>query len=246
VAERNIRITIEYDGTDYFGWQRQPHHVTVQQRVEEAVEAVTQTRTHVNASGRTDTGVHAQGQVANFHTVSAIPAEKFHLALNANLPRDIAVLDAADAPADFHARFDAKSKTYRYTILNQPIRSPLHERCATRIWPQLDVLRMQAAAAHLMGERDFAAFQSEASSGRTSVRTILRAEIVHAHPMIEFWIAANGFVYNMVRAIVGTLIPVGQGKLTPDEFATILDSADRAAAGATAPPQGLCLMRVEY
>ncbi len=246
MPERNIKITIEYDGTDYFGWQRQPNRATVQQRVEEAIEAVTQARTHVNASGRTDTGVHALGQVANFRTESAIPIEKFPLALNANLPRDIAVLAAEQAAPDFHARFDAKSKTYRYTILNQAIRSPLRERYATRVRPRLDVSRMQAAAAHLMGEHDFAAFQSEAGSGRSSVRTILRAEIVHVEPIIEFWIEANGFVYNMVRAIVGTLIPVGQGKLTPDEFAAILESADRDRAGATAPPQGLCLMHVKY
>ncbi len=246
MPERNIKITLEYDGTEYFGWQRQPNCVTVQQRVEEAVEAVTQARAAVIASGRTDTGVHAEGQVAHFRTASAIPIEKFPPALNANLPADIAVLAAEEARPDFHARYDAKSKTYRYTILNQPIRSPLRARYSARMWPALDVERMQEAARALVGRRDFAAFQSQADPERNSVRTVTRAEFVARPPLIEFWIEADGFLYNMVRAIVGTLALVGRGKLSPADFEAIIRSRDRGQAGPTAPAQGLCLVRVQY
>lgn len=244
--ERNIKITIEYDGTDYFGWQRQPNHATVQQRVEEAIEAVTQTRTRVIGSGRTDTGVHAKGQVASFRTRSAIPIGKFPLALSANLPPDIAVIEAQDVPADFHAQYSAKSKTYRYRILNRHARSPLHSRYSARVWPELDVTQMQRATTHLIGEHDFAAFQTEAKSGRSSVRTVTRTDLIESEPFIELWIEANGFLYNMVRAIVGTLNLVGHHKIRPDAFARILGSGDRGQAGPTAPPQGLCLMEVKY
>jgi len=244
--ERNIKITVEYDGTDYFGWQRQPNHVTVQQRIEEAIEAVTRTRSMLTGSGRTDTGVHAKGQVANFRTRSAIPVDKFPLALNANLPSDIAVTEAQDVPLDFHAQYCAKSKTYRYRVFNRHIRSPLYSRYSTRVWPKLDLAPMQRAAARLMGEHDFAAFQTESSSGRSSVRTVTRADLVEAEPFIELWIEANGFLYNMVRAIVGTLSLVGHHKIHPDGFAQILRTRDRGQAGPTVPPQGLCLMKVEY
>lgn len=244
--KRNVKITIEYDGTDYFGWQRQPNHVTVQQRIEEAIEAVTQIRTTLLGSGRTDTGVHAKGQVANFRTRSAIPVGKFPLALSANLPADIAVTGAEDVPLDFHAQYGAKSKTYRYRILNRHIRSPLYSRYSARVWPVLDIDHMQEAATHLIGERDFAAFQTEANSGRSSIRTVTRADLIESTPFIEFWIEANGFLYNMVRAIVGTLNLVGHHKIHANDFAQILRAGDRSQAGPTAPPQGLCLMEVRY
>ena len=245
-TERNIKITLEYDGANYFGWQRQPSHVTVQQRLEEAVAAVTQARSTVIGSGRTDTGVHAKAQVANFRTRSHIPGPKFPFALNANLPPDIAVTAAEDAAPDFHARFDAKAKTYRYTLLNAPIRSPLHSPYTYRVWPPLDTAAMQQAAQCLVGEHDFAAFQTEGRPDRSSVRTVTRADFVEHDPIIEFWIEADGSLYNMVRAIIGTLIRTGRHKISPNEFAEILASASRPAAGPTAPAQGLCLMEVKY
>ena len=245
-SERNIKITVEYDGTDYFGWQRQPSHITVQQCLEEAVQAVTQAPATVTGSGRTDTGVHAKAQIANFRTLSHIPAAKFPLALNANLPPDIAVSAAEDAAPDFHARFGARAKTYRYTILNAAIRSPLHSRYTYRVRPPLDTAAMQQAAQCLVGEHDFAAFQTEGRPDRSSVRTVTRADFVDHDPIVEFWIEADGFLYNMVRAIIGTLIRAGHHKINPNEFAEILASASRPAAGPTAPAQGLCLMEVKY
>jgi len=246
VGRRNIKITVEYDGASYFGWQRQPNHMTIQQRLEEAVEAVTQAHTTVHGSGRTDTGVHARGQVAHLHTESSIPPEKFPYALNAHLPHDIAVLSAEDVAADFHARFSALSKTYAYTILNQPIRSPTRERYATRVWPAVDVSLMQQAASCLVGEHDFAAFQSEGSRPGSTVRCVTRAELASDPPLIVFWIEANGFLYNMVRAIVGTLLLVGHGKVSPSRFRSVLESGARDQAGPTAPARGLCLMQVTY
>jgi len=244
--ERNIKIVVEYDGTNYHGWQRQPEHCTIQQCLEEAVEAVTQTCTTVHGAGRTDAGVHALAQVANFRTRSRISIERFPLALNAHLPPDIAVKHAEEVRLDFHAQFDAKSKLYRYTLLNQQIRSPLLGRYAYRCWPELDVSLMQRAALHLLGEHDFSAFETESRWERPRVRHVTRAEFIAEPPRIDFWIEANGFLYNMVRAIIGTLLLVGWRKLSCDDFRNIIASKDRTFAGPTAPPQGLCLMRVTY
>ncbi len=243
---RNVKITIEYEGTDYAGWQVQPNGTSIQEVVQLAIGAITgEDDVKINGSGRTDAGVHAAGQVASFTTGSDIPADDLVHAINSKLPDDIAVIDAADVPAEFHARFSAKSKTYRYSILNRAVRSPLDRvrRCFVR--RKLDMAAMQAAAKHIAGEHDFAAFQSK-PDGKPSVRRITDLAVDADGDEIHITVSANGFLYNMIRAIAGTLIEVGLGAREADSIAELIESRDRSAAGATAPPQGLCLMRVEY
>lgn len=243
---RNVKITIEYDGTDYAGWQIQPNGTSIQEMVQLAIGAITgEDDVKINGSGRTDAGVHAAGQVANFTTGSDIPAADLVHAINSKLPDDIAVIDAADVPAEFHARFSAKSKTYRYSILNRAARSPLDRRRRHFVRRPLDVAAMQAAAKHIVGEHDFAAFQSK-PDGKPSVRRITELTIDADGDEIHITVSANGFLYNMVRAIAGTLIEVGLGGHDAESIAALIESRDRSAAGATAPPQGLCLLRVEY
>jgi len=243
---RNIKLTLEYDGSAYAGWQVQPNGTAVQQVVQEAIAAVTgELDVTLTGSGRTDAGVHAAGQVANFKTDTTIPAADLVHAINANLPADVAVLEARDVADDFHARYSAKSKTYRYTVLNCAVRRPLERARSYLVRRPLDAAAMRAAATHLVGEHDFAAFESK-QDGTPSVRTVTRLDVEVDGPRIAFVISANGFVYNMVRAIAGTLIEVGLGKRPPDSVAEVLASRDRSAAGPTAPPQGLCLMEVVY
>jgi tRNA pseudouridine38-40 synthase len=243
---RTIKLTIEYDGTAYAGWQVQPNGTSIQELMQGAIAAITgEAEVAVIGSGRTDAGVHAAGQVAHFKTETAIPAANLVHALNTQLPDDIAVIDAEDAPDDFHARYSAHSKTYRYTILNRPVRSPLARRRSYHIRSPLDLSAMRAAASLILGEHDFAAFQSK-PNGKPSVRTVSRLELIEEAPFIHIEISANGFLYNMVRAIVGTLVEVGLGRRDAESVAALIASRDRSAAGPTAPPQGLCLMRVEY
>ena len=248
---RNIKLTIEYDGTNYEGWQVQRHRrgerPTIQQALEQAIPRVVQHAVQVIGSGRTDSGVHALGQVASFFTESAIPARNLMHAINSYLQRDIAVVAAEDAPADFHARYSAKSKTYRYTILNRDARSPLLRDRAWHLRTRLEVDRMLAAAAWLVGEHDFHAFQSKGAENEGStVRTITRLDVLRRGDLIEISVSANGFLYNMVRAIAGTLVQAGMGKLQPEDVRRILDSKDRSQAGPTAPAKGLCLVEVVY
>lgn len=245
---RNIKLTIEYDGTNYQGWQVQGDAPTIQKTLEEAITNVVQHPVTVVGSGRTDAGVHALGQVAGFSTSSEIPAQNLAYAINSHLPPDVAVPAAEDAPPEFHARYSAKQKTYRYTILNRDVRSPLLRNRAYRLRAGLDLGEMKRAASHLIGEHDFQAFQSKSleAEGKSSVRTITRLSIERSGDLIELYVTANGFLYNMVRAIVGTLIEAGIGKIDADEVKRILDSKDRSIAGPTAPARGLCLMEVVY
>ena len=243
---RNIKLTIEYEGTSYLGWQRQPQGMTIQQALEEAIRQVTGVMPQVIGASRTDAGVHARGQAANFKTDSAIPVERLQGALNALLPRDIAVADAEEVPDDFNCRFSAKSKLYQYTIWNQRVRPAMDRNfCWHLRWP-VEIEPMQAASASLLGEHDFAAFQSANAQSETTVRTILRADWELCAPRLTFAVEGNGFLYNMVRALVGTLVEVGRGKITAEEFKKILESRDRTLAGRTAPARGLCLMCVRY
>lgn len=245
---RNVKLTIEYDGTGYQGWQVQGNAPTIQKTLEEAIPKIVQHPVSVIGSGRTDSGVHALGQVGNFATSSEIPAPNLAHAINAHLPRDIAVVRAEDAAKDFHARYGAKEKTYRYTIFSRDTPSPLLHDRAYHLRAELDLDEMKNAARHLIGRHDFGAFQSKASEKEdtSSVRTITRADLTTAGPLVEFHISADGFLYNMVRAIVGTLVEVGIGKMNAAEFKRIIDSKNRSLAGPTAPPQGLCLMEVRY
>jgi tRNA pseudouridine38-40 synthase len=243
---RNIKLTIEYEGTAYLGWQRQPQGMTIQEALEESLRQITGETTQVTGASRTDTGVHARGQVANFRTDSVLPVERFQSALNALLPLDIAIVAAEEVPEDFHSRFSAQSKLYHYTIWNQRVRPVLDRRFCWHVrWP-VEMASLREASACLIGEHDFAAFQSANAQSETTVRIIERADWEMNAPRLTFAIEANGFLYNMVRALVGTLLDVGRGKMTPAEFRRVLESGQRAQAGRTAPARGLCLMRIRY
>ena len=241
----NLMAVVEYDGTDYLGFQLQAQGPTVQGEIEQALAAVTQGETRIIAAGRTDTGVHAQGQVIAFSTAWRHPVEELQRALNAVLPEDIAVRELRPVAEDFHPRFDAVSREYRYTILNQPLRSPLVRRFAYHFPRRLDVAAMNEAAGILMGTHDFASF-GQAPQGDNTVRTVYRAQWTSEEPFVYFDIVANAFLYRMVRSLVGTLLLVGTGELSLAGFEEILQSADRDRAGQAVPAHGLCLMKVNY
>ncbi len=244
--KRNIRIVVEYDGGRHFGWQLQKGRPTIQGELQRALEEITGRRTLVVGAGRTDAGVHAEGQVANFHTTSDIPAEKWPEALNAHLPPEIAVVSAEEVPLGFHAQFAAKSKVYRYRILNRPTRSPFERDRAHLVKAPLDVAIMREAAARLVGTHDFRSFGSEMSRKEDTVRTIFSFEVSASGPIIEFLVHGDGFLYNQVRAMVGTLLWVGRGKRPPGWVKYVMESRDRAVAGANVPAKGLCLVKVLY
>jgi tRNA pseudouridine38-40 synthase len=245
--QRNIRLLIEYDGTRYHGWQRQVDAATIQQTLEEALARLTGEKVALIGSGRTDAGVHALGQVANFRLNSTIPLKAFHEGLNSMLPSDIAVLEAAEVPVDFHAQKSARAKTYEYRILNRPNRSPLFRNYAWRIAPRLDLSAMVAAAAVLPGGQDFTAFRASGSDNKNPVRRILAAAWrEEAGGWLSFTITATGFLRGMVRSLVGTMVEVGRGKAPPAKMADLLASGARHLAGPTAPPQGLYLVEVFY
>lgn len=242
---RYVRATVEYDGTDYCGFQWQADQPTVQGELERALAKVTQEDIRITAAGRTDAGVHARGQVIAFHTGWRHPLSELERALNAVLAEDVVVWELQPAEEEFHPRFSARSREYRYTIFNQPRRSPLARRFAYH-WPHaLDVEAMRQAAHKLIGTHDFATF-GQPPQGENTVRQVLRAEFTCEGPFIHFDIEANAFLQRMVRSIVGTLLQVGSGKLSSADFEEILRAADRSLAGPTAPPHGLCLMRVNY
>ncbi|MCL5045925.1 MAG: tRNA pseudouridine(38-40) synthase TruA [Actinobacteria bacterium] len=243
---RNIRLLVQYDGTNYHGFQVQLGHQTIQSKLEEALETVTGARPRVTGSGRTDAGVHALGQVVNFRTEGTIPTDRIPFALNAVLPPDIIVKEAAEVPPDFHARFSARSKVYRYTIYNDVFPTPFWRLYSYHWREPVNVAAMRQAAAHLIGRHDFAAFKATGSSAKTTVRTVLSFEITVDGPLIHLTVEADGFLYNMVRIMAGTLLDVGVGKIRPSNLPHVIESRNRDAAGRTLPPHGLCLMRVNY
>lgn len=255
---RNVRLTVQYDGTAYAGFALQPNGVSVAEKLAAAIAETTGAAPHLTVAGRTDAGVHARGQVVNFHTDTRIPAERLAPALNTRLPADIRVLAATDAPADFHARYAARSKIYIYTVDNSPVRSPLWARYAAHEPRRLDLAAMQEAARLLEGRRDFAAFRSTGGAAKTSVRHMLRCEVwAEARGpaglpdpgdgrLVRILTEADGFLYNMVRIIAGTLLDVGTGKRTLEDVQTALATGDRRRAGKTAPPRGLTLELVRY
>ncbi len=246
-SSRNIKLTLEYDGSPFFGFQRQKNQPTVQGALEKALTQLLNRRTKIaSAAGRTDSGVHAQAQVVNFRTDSSLPLERIQKGLNALLPKEIAVKRAEEMPADFHARYSARGKTYEYRVLNSEIRSPLLNGQVYPFRYPLDLKRMKAAARRLVGRRDFKAFQAAGSSARHSIRCVRRLEIERKGGLVRFVIEADGFLYRMVRNIVGALLEVGRGKLTPQDFSKRVRSRKRFLGGATVPPQGLCLVAVEY
>jgi len=239
-------MTLEYEGTNYAGWQRQENTLTVQQVVEEALFTVTGEHIVVYASGRTDSAVHALGQVAHFDTAARMAPEKFAFALNACLPGDVRVLDSRRVRDGFHARYDARGKLYRYDIHNAPHASAMHRNTRLHVHKPLDVVAMRDAARCVAGTHDFAAFQATGSPKKTTVRTVTRSEVLQKGVLVSYEIAGSGFLYNMVRIIAGTLIEVGLGRRSPDTVSEAIESRERKLAGPTAPAHGLTLVSVFY
>jgi tRNA pseudouridine38-40 synthase len=236
---------VEYDGTDFAGFQIQAGGRTVQGEMERALETVTGRATRVAGAGRTDRGVHARGQVIGFEVEWRHSLSDLHRALNAVLADDVVVIEIGPAPDGFHPRFSAVRRAYRYTILNQPIRSPLAGRTAWHVARWLDVGQMAEASHSLLGRQDWSTF-GRPTHGENRVRWVNRAEWCEERPFLTFDIQANAFLYRMVRSIVGTLVLVGWGELEPQEFAAMLAARDRSLVKQVAPPQGLCLLRVDY
>lgn len=245
-ALRNIALTLAFDGTAYHGWQVQANARTVQQMLQDALEAVLRQRPPVTGCSRTDAGVHAREYVCNFRTGSHIPCPNLLRALNVSLPPDIAVQDCREADPAFHARYSAAGKEYVYRILSGPARSPFWFRYALH-WPwPLDMRRMQAAADAFMGTHEFSAFCATGGSVRDHVRTVSAARVERTDGLVVFRVRADGFLYHMVRIMAGTLLDVARGAMEPDGIGAVLRSGRRDAAGFTAPAHGLCLNRVFY
>jgi len=240
------RLLLEYDGTDYHGWQLQPNARTLQGVLETALATVLRHPARVHAAGRTDAGVHALGQVATFQTERAIEVRELRKALNALTPVDLAIREVAPVPETFDARRSATSRVYEYRIWNQPWRSAFWHRYTWHVARALDVRAMRAAAALLVGEHDFSAFRASDCESESRIRRVLHSGLTETENLCTYRIQANAFLKHMVRAIVGTLVLVGSGDLAADDVARILASRDRGQAGATAPPQGLCLVAVSY
>lgn len=241
---RTIKLIIEYDGTGYAGWQLQPNGLTVQQLLEEALARLVKHPVRLYSSGRTDAGVHARGMVAMFRTETTIPVKAFSEGVNTLLPPDIAVREAVEAPAAFNPRSDATGKHYRYSILAAQCRSPLGRLYAWHLRQPLDLARMRQAAAVFVGEHDFAAFRTTGCAAKTTVRRIDALEIVREGTFVHIDVRGSGFLRNMVRLMVGTLVEIGKGRMEPDHVRHCLEEG--AAAGPTAPSRGLCLMEVYY
>ena len=241
-----IKLTIEYDGSGYAGWQRQKNGLSVQQVVEEAIAAATGQQTVVYAAGRTDAGVHALGQVVHFDTQTTIPPEKISYALNTFLPEDIRIASSCETREDFHARFGAKAKTYVYTFYNAQHASALYRNLSAHARGEIDIDAMKQAAKQIVGTHDFASFCASGSEVETTVRTAYSLEINNEPPFIRLEITGSGFLYNMVRIIAGVLLDVGKGKLSPKDVADIMQANDRRKASATAPACGLVLKQIYY
>ncbi len=241
-----FKLTIEYDGTAYAGWQRQPDQPTIQAAFETALESITQSPIPVVAAGRTDAGVHALGQVVSFHSDKGLTPTEWVRALNARLPPDIAVLSAEPVGDSFHARHGARAKVYAYRILNRPERSALDRTRAWHLYGPLDVDAMQEAGRALLGRHDFSSFEGPRSETEDRHCEVRRLDVQRRTDEMRIEVEADRFLKQMVRAIVGTLVEVGQGKRPPASLKDILNARDRRAAGYTAPPHGLYLAKVEY
>jgi len=245
---RNILLDLEYDGTGFRGSQVQARGRTVQGELERALQRLTRQETRIVLAGRTDAGVHASGQRANFHTASELPLETFWRGLNALLPPDLAVLRVQEVPEQFHARFDARRRSYRYTLFRAAVRSPLARQYAWHVPGSLDLAAMAAGLELLLGEHDFASFGGAEPGGRSrqTVRTLYQAHCQEETPWLHLDFSANAFLRGMVRNIVGQLVLLGRGLCDLDRFRAIFAACDRRQAGAAAPAHGLCLTRVDY
>ena len=243
---KNIRLTIEYDGKDFNGWQKQPNKLNIQGEIERAIEEITGEKVDLIASGRTDAGVHALSQMANFKTNSKLPVEKYPIALNTKLKKSIRVQKAEEVEEDFHSRYHCKQKTYRYVINNSEQGSSIYRNLEYFVPNKLNVEKMQEAVKYFEGEHDFKAFKASGTSSKSSVRTIYQANVEKQGDRIIIELPGTGFLYNMVRIIAGTLVEVGLEKIEPNEILEIIEKGERARAGKTLPPQGLYLVKVEY
>ena len=247
VHMRRIRLTVAYDGTDYCGWQGQPNGITVEEVLNKAVSKLTGEDIHVIGASRTDSGVHALGNVAVFDTRSSIPPERMAYALNQRLPEDIVIVKSEEVPAEWHPRYrDDITKTYEYHIYNARVPDPLKRRTCAFVSFPMDIEKMRAGAAYLVGEHDFVSFCNVRTNVEDTVRTVNRIAIWQDGAEIVMEIEGNGFLYNMVRIIAGTLIRVGRGFYEPEKVKEILETKKRTEAGITAPPQGLVLKEIRY
>ncbi len=246
---KNIKLVIEYDGTNYAGWQKQKSDKSLQETLKQAIEDVVNEEIRLQGAGRTDSGVHARGQVANFETNSTIPITRLAQAINFHLPRDITVRSARRVAKGFHAQYSAKSKIYRYTILNHTIRSAINRNFCYQYCTPLNIEKIQNASQIITGRHDFSSFKSKSRSEKDekdAVRTVKMLEVSRKGRFVLFTIEADGFLYKMVRAIVGTLLEVGRGKMSLEEFERIVKARDRSYSGVNVPARGLCLLRVKY
>ena len=243
---RFFKATIEYDGTDFAGFQWQTGQRTVQETLEKALRKRTEQNVRITGAGRTDSGVHALGQVVSFACETRIPTAQMALALNGALPPDLSVREVQETDETFSARFSASSRVYAYFILNRPMPSALFRRYSAFCPIPLDTVAMHSAAQSLLGERNFAAFANDLRDDQVTEREMLRFTVGKSRPFVIVRVEANAFLRGMVRNLVGTLIEVGLGKRSPDSLSAVLESCDRRQAGPTAPPQGLCLMKARY
>lgn len=244
---RNLKLIIEYDGSRYHGWQRQKENRSIQGEIEKALKTITASRVTLIGSGRTDAGVHARGQVANFKCDTRLEPETLVNALNSLLEEDIVIQACKPVGTTFHARYDAKSKVYHYRILNRPLPAAIGRQYSWFIRKPLNQEAMRAAIAHLIGRHDFKTFAGSGSARQQMIRRIYSAGLTEQDDgLLVFEIEADGFLRYMVRSIVGTMVDVGLGKITPADFKNILDSRDRSQAGVTAPARGLILIKVNY
>lgn len=244
---RNIKLTIEYDGTKYHGWQIQKNGITVQETIEKAISKLLGNDIRIVGCSRTDVGVHAYGQIAHFLTDSNIPGDKFSYAINNLLPENIVIKQSEEVSEDFHSRYCAKGKKYRYLIYNDAHASAIMRNRACHVRPKLNFEEIQKASKYFIGQHDFAAFQATGGQVRSTVREIYNINVFNKDDnIIGIEVSGNGFLYNMIRIIAGTLIYVGIGKIEADEIPKIIESLDRTRAGKTAPAQGLYLMEIYY
>lgn len=243
---RRIKLIVAYDGTEYSGWQIQPEAPTIEMYLDKAIRELTGENVHVTGASRTDAGVHAYGNVAVFDTESTIPGDRFTFALNRFLPDSIVIQDSWEVSGDFHPRHCNTRKTYEYRILNTAIPLPQKRNFTWHVAGSIDIEKMKEAAVYIVGEHDFKSFCCVRTQAESTVRTIYSLELLHEGSEIIIRIKGNGFLYNMVRIITGTLIQVGKGRFSPEYVKQMLEAKDRTVAGQTAPPQGLTLVGIEY
>ena len=243
---RNLKITIQYDGSNYHGWQVQDNGITIEEVLNRTISELVQEDIKVIGASRTDAGVHACGNVAVFDTESRIPGDKFSFALNQRLPEDIRIQESCEVDADFHPRYADTVKTYEYNILNRRFELPSKRLYAAFCYYPMDIERMNQAAAYLVGEHDFKSFCSAGAQVQTTVRTIYAVNVTKEDDMVHIRITGNGFLYNMVRIIAGTLMQVGTGLMEPEQVKEILEARDRSKAGPTAVAKGLTLVEIRY